>query len=190
MLHSLYTMNRHGERAADDVVVLVRLLDQWCQQNGVCLALTNEALGHQILKYISLRRGLAAHQISGPQMNIHWPDEWDDEAENIWTQWIGYTFEVDRWHDILGGVFGSDVRSWEPEGSAGWRDDLFAFLPFWIQRDTTVLDEIDPTPLPELVDTTYDPRAAKIDPYLLEHGGRRGRRLRGGAAAGVAADEA
>jgi hypothetical protein len=72
-------------------------------------------------------------------------------------------------------VFGTDERLWEARISKDWRMEILEFLPFWIYRDLDLCEDIDPTPLPDPQDLT-DANKKEIDPYIMEHGGRRARR--------------
>jgi hypothetical protein len=56
--------------------------------------------------------------------------------------------------------------------------EILEFLPWWVHRDLDLFEEIDPTPLPEPEEIAAMESSMKkeIDPYILEHGGRRARR--------------
>jgi len=190
---SLFYPNDYGERASTDVLSLVRLLRSWVQQKGADLAVSDEVLARQILKYIAMRRHWTRDQIQGPHMPLIVPPiEWNRDTEQIWEEWIWHTFDWGAWQRrILGVIFQSGVRLWEADCD-GWRNEIYDFLPAWIRRDMECFRRIDPRPLPD-VDPAVDekdPRSAKIDPYLLDHGGRKGRRLRGGHTAGIIPEEA
>jgi len=186
----LFHSNVYGETAAKDAQHIAFLVDKWIQQHGCRMSLSVDDLAHQILKYIAIRGRLASYEISGPHMPKQKRSELNSETQLIWDQWIAHTFEYEVWNSqIILPVFGSQVRLWEM-GREDWRYEIFAFLPRWIDKDPAVLERIDPRPLPDIDVVGDDPRDAKIDPYLLEHGGRKGRRLRGGHAAAIPVDEA
>lgn len=165
--------------AAEDAQGLAQMIARLLARNGLHLCLTEGRLARQILQYIWMRMAYPAHEISSPRHDRVLPEGWTSDNEMIWTDWISMTIDLDQWKsDVLQPVFGSDERTWEVHCS-GWRDELINFLPYWIARSNAKLEKIDPTLVPDLEkEEEKDPRLAKIDPYLLEHG-RRGRRIKG-----------
>lgn len=164
--------------AAEDAAGLAQMIHRLLGRFGLHLCMTEERLARQILQYIWMRMAYPAHEISVPQHERGVPDGWTRENEEIWLDWISMKIDLDQWKpEVLQPVFGSDERTWEAF-CPGWRDELFAFLPYWIARSKEKLEKIDPTPLPDPEPEEKDPRLAKIDPYLLEHG-KRGRRIKG-----------
>jgi hypothetical protein len=161
--------------AADDTALLAERIERFVRRQGVELSLTPARLARQILEYVWMRQGLSAYEIARTQ-NPAMPAGWKTTHERLWVDWIWHVFTLDDWQNlVVSSVFGTDVRSWEPEG---WREEIFEFLPAWIARSMPRFEEIDVTPLPEPEPEDMDPRLAKIDPYLLEHG-KRGRRIKG-----------
>lgn len=164
--------------AADDIMLLAEQIHSWAASHRVSLELTPVRLARHILKYVWLRQRASMYEISGPRSSRSTPAGWTSMHERIWVDWIWHAFEQDGWNRaVIDPVFGTDVRSWEVQ-CEGWRDEVFNFLPTWIARSMARFEEIDPTPLPDPEPEDTDPRTAKIDPYLLEHG-RRGRRIKG-----------
>lgn len=164
--------------ASDDALELAERIVAWAACKGVKIELTLDRLARQILRYVWMRQETGAYMIVGPRHTRLTPTGWTAHHERIWRDWIDHAFELETWNAVvMAPVFGTDVRSWEARID-GWRDELFTFLPTWIARSMTRFEEIDVTPLPEPEPEDVDPRTAKIDPYLLEHG-RRGRRIKG-----------
>lgn len=162
--------------AAEDALAIAERITVWVARKGVALELPPPRLARQILQYVWMRQTTPWHEIDGPRHQRSLPVGWTRQHERIWCDWIVHVFELEAWQrEVMDPVFGTDTRSWEPEG---WRDEIFHFLPRWIVRSIARFEEIDPTPLPDPEPEDADPRTAKIDPYLLEHG-RRGRRIKG-----------
>lgn len=166
--------------AIDDLFAVAERTETWVRAHGkVGLELKPVRLARQMLHYVWMRaQGLRWSDIDGPRHVRRAPVGWTSRHERLWVDWIHHRFELDEWRQqVLDPVFGTDERSWEAR-CAGWRDEVFAFLPRWIARDLGRFEEIDVTPLPEPEPEDTDPRLANIDPYLLEHA-RRGRRIKG-----------
>jgi hypothetical protein len=166
--------------AMDDLLAVAERTTAWVRAHGkVGLELVPAQLARQLLDYVCLRgRGASWSDLDGPRYTRSLPVGWTAHHERLWNDWIHYSFAIEDWRrQVLDPVFGTDERSWEV-GCAGWRDEVFAFLPRWIVRDMVRFVEIDATPLPEPEPEDTDPRLAKIDPYLVEHA-RRGRRIKG-----------
>jgi len=195
---ALFTCSSDDEQPASKYIeVMVDCIRDWIRKKGLLLSVTPLTIGRQILKYIAMRTRLFAHEIYGPRMVTHVPVGWTAEMQQIWEEWLAMEFTLDGWHaHVLKPTFGSGslTHPWEVDG---WREEVFYFASVWILRNLDKFEEIDPRPRPEIDATSGtgngsgggDPRDAKIDPYLLEHGGRKGRRLRGGHVAGVSADD-
>lgn len=164
--------------ASDDALELAERIMVWVACKGVKIELTPPRLARQILHYIWLRQDAGAYDIVGPSDRRILPAGWTAHHERVWRDWIDHVFEAESWgREVMEPLFGTDVRSWEVR-CEGWREEVFSFLPIWISRSMTRFEEIDVTPLPEPEPEDADPRTAKIDPYLLEHG-KRGRRIKG-----------
>jgi len=164
--------------AIEDLAAVADRIAAFVSRGKVSLELTEERLTRQLATYVTMRRSHHWSEISLPQHERTVPAGWTAANERIWVDWIHHVFEFSDWQQaVMRPVFGTDERQWEI-GAEGWRDEVFTFLPTWIARSTARFAEIDPTPLPDPEPEDTDPRNAKIDPYLLEHG-RRGRRIKG-----------
>jgi len=164
--------------------MLVKLAAEWIERLGLQFGKPQEKIIKQILYYIYLRQFHAALKICGPYGTMKWPTGWHSEEEIIWQEWLGQTLTIEGWQSLLSRVFGDEICDWE-QSCAGWRLEVLQILPAWIMRDPNRFDQIDPRPLPDEDEEETDPSKMKIDPYLLEHGGSKGRRLRGGHTAGI-----
>lgn len=164
--------------AAEDAVALASSVRSYIRWRGFTSSLTHAHMTRQILQYIWMRQRLPWHEISAPQHKRSLPAGWTPLMESVWRDCIDHKCEIETWKtEVLDPVFGSDDRTWEAY-CPGWRDEIFSFLPYWIERSAEKFADLDPTPLPDPEPEEKDPRLAKIDPYLLEHG-RRGRRIKG-----------
>ena len=166
--------------AADVAEVCDRILGFLKRRHrGIQMSLTPQKLHRSILEYIWIRYSALPTQISYPKRKQEAPRGWDIEKERIWRQWIQHVCDVRDWeHEVIRPVFGTDERLWEASIGTGWRTEILEFMPWWIYRDIDLFEEIDPTPLPDPEEIAAMEAAAKkaIDPYILEHGGRRARR--------------
>lgn len=164
--------------AAEDAVALADSVIRYIRWRGFAPSLSRAQLARQILQYIWMRQRLPWHEISIPRHKRHMPEGWSRIMESVWLDCIDQKCELETWgSEVIEPVFGRDERTWEAY-CPGWRQELFSFLPYWIERNSERFAELDPTPLPDPAPEEKDPRLAKIDPYLLEHG-RRGRRIKG-----------
>ena len=164
--------------AAEDMTLLAERIARFVGRQHLTLELKPNRLARQLLQYVWWRQRAGALELSAPRHERVCPAGWTAEHERIWIDWIWHVFELDDWQKlVIEPVFGTDVRSWEANCQS-WREEIFTFLPLWIARSMARFEEIDPTPLPEPEPEDTDPRTAKIDPYLLEHG-KRGRRIKG-----------
>ena len=126
----------------------------------------------QILHYITLRRRAQPFAISNPLFDPSAPEGWGNYEEDVWREWIDYTFTLESWNDeVMTPIFGSDVRLWEAN-IEGWREELLQFLPWWIKRSAATVAKFDPAQLPETIE-----EKSTLDPYLLEHGSARQKRM-------------
>jgi hypothetical protein len=172
-IESLTVPNKYGECAADDVTAIVRAFARYIGRHDVTMELEPRRMITQILRYIALRQKARPYEISNPMFNPSEPEGWNSDKEEIWQDWIDYTFTLESWAgEVMNPIFGMDVRLWEAN-IEGWREELFHFLPWWIRRSAAIVAKFDPTPLAE----TTEEEKSNLDPYLLEHGSARQKRM-------------
>lgn len=173
--------NAFGECAEEDAWILAGRVQAFVESAGGGLDVSRVQLMRQILKFVHMRQWNGFNDLSGPGHRSFKPQGWTPHREQVWRDWIDRTFTLEDWQtDVIGPVFGTDERSWEAR-CTGWRDELFQYLPAWMQRDVGLADAVDLTPMDLSVQDDYvDPRTAKIDPYILERGGGGKFRKRGG----------
>ena len=160
----------HLRYAPDDLFVLVQLIDKYVQRRKATLGVHANRMVTQILKYIQLRERHMWWKIEGPHANITYPPGWSEEYEELWGDWFEREFSLDSWEDeVMDPMFGTIVQPWEVDG---WRQEIYAFLPTWIQRSIHLLTPIDPTQ----TDENEEEAESAIDPYLLEHGSAKQRK--------------
>ena len=152
-----------------DIVEIVAGMDRYVRRRGTTLGLEPRRLCRQIIQYVDMRHHMGSYDISYPQFKPYKPAGWTSREEGLWRDWIQYTFSLDSWQEeVIGPVFGTDVRSWEPPRE-GWRAEIMEFLPWWIARSLTIVDAFDPSSIdPEDEELVADKK--EIDPYLLDHG--------------------
>ena len=156
--------------APDDLFVLVQIIDKYVQRRGAHLDTQPPRIVSQILKYIQLRERHMWWEIEGPHCNVTYPPDWTEEREELWNDWFARQFSLESWEDeVMGPMFGTQVQPWEVDG---WRQEIYAFLPNWIQRSISLLTAIDPTQ----TDVKEEEQESTIDPYLLEHGSAKQRK--------------
>ena len=137
--------------------------------------LQREKLAKQILQYMNLRRRCNSLDIVGPKRRVSSPDGWDDHAEQVWLDWFSNEVHLSDWmREVFRPVFGTEECGWD-YAYGGWREELFAFLPWWAQRSYAIVGAYDATPydLEAEAEADTDPRSAMVDPYLMDHGQRR-----------------
>lgn len=157
--------------AADDVFVLVQLLEKYVSRRGAILDLKPTRIVTQILNYIDIRRRHASWMIEGPRTQPSYPEGWTPEYEALWADWIERECPLENWEEeVVTPTFGTCVREWEPDG---WRSEIYTFLPIWIQRSIPLMAFLDPNHVE--TEETEETESA-IDPYLLEHGSAKQRK--------------
>jgi len=169
--------NKYGECAATDVAALVRQMNACVQRHRAQLELDEPRIVSQILTFIRLRQNASFQEISDPLFAPSTPDGWDDEDEEIWREWIDFTFTDSTWNrEVIEPVFGSgsdsDIRLWEAQ-CEGWRSELVFFLPWWIKRSMYIVTKFDPTQLEPEDEENENP---DIDAYILDHGSAKQRK--------------
>jgi len=66
-----------------------------------------------------------------PNRRIHYPHEWTQDLETMWTTWLTGRFLTPLfWQNFWGRI---PVRRWEA-GLDGWRQQMELILPMYIQR--------------------------------------------------------
>ena len=159
----MFEVNRYGECIADDVEDVVGRIKSYILRRNGYMERSHTDIVRQVLQYIQLRHTMGPLDISNPHSVPSLPVGWSDYNEEIWQDWLHHTHSIEGWRsEVMYAVFGSHVQLWEL-GCAGWRDELFDFLPWWISRSLKVVEEFDPNP-PE------EEEEENIDPYLLDHG--------------------
>lgn len=153
---------------ADDLIMLCKAIERIAKNLNVNMDITQTKLFTSIVQYIDLRREASIYDIRGPLRKLTAPVGWTPNHEAIWRQWIFHTFTIDDWNDyVMGPIFGSDERLWEP---AGWRDELYNFLPFWFLRSLSRFEEIDPSLLPDEEElAVMEEKEKKKDPYVSDY---------------------
>lgn len=168
-----YYRDVYGECMADDIIPLCKEIAAIAKELGVNMDITQTKLFTSIVQYIELRCEAPAHEIRGPHRKVTAPIGWTAKHEAIWRQWIFHAFTFDDWHErITGRIFGSEERLWEP---AGWRDEIYGFLPYWFMRSLSRFEEIDPSPLPDEEEVAAleekEKRQRQVDPYVDDYYG-------------------
>lgn len=168
-----YAPNKYDECAWDDLAYLAELLNAHIYRKGVTPELSDEKLTRQLVSYVGMRQRHRWHEISVPQHTCTKPAGWSPDNEQIWQDWLTDTFTLEDWRTLLYRVFGTDDRFWEASVE-GWRDEVFSFMPYWVQRSPKIVAAYDPRSQDEL-DEADEPES-KIDTYILEHGTAKQRR--------------
>jgi len=174
----LLQYNRYGECAAEDVMAIVSLIQDYVERRGARLALQPSMLVRQILSFLSLRQRCSIYEVSDPPNECQIPVGWDAADERLWQDWIYMKCPVESWlAEVMDPVLGTIPRLWEG-GCEGWRSELVHFLPWWIHRSAAIVSKFDPTyvELIEEDEKLEDSKRKEIDPYLLEHGTSKQRR--------------
>jgi hypothetical protein len=178
-IQQMWDTDYYDECPAADIAEVCDRIQVYLKQRSFQLSLKPQKLHRSILEYIWMRYSVPSTQISFPKRKQEAPIGWNIEKERIWRQWIFHVCDPISWaRDIMRPVFGTDERLWEARISRDWRMEILEFLPFWIYRDLDLCEDIDPTPLPDPADVGSSDAGVRreIDPYILEHGGRRARR--------------
>jgi hypothetical protein len=176
----MWDTDEYDECPAADVAEICERIKPFLARRHFQLSLQPQKLHRSILEYIWMRYSLPPYNISFPKRKQEVPQGWNIEKERIWRQHIFHVCSWDDWErEVMRPVFGTDERLWEASIGIRWRMEIFDFLPWWIYRDMDLFNEVDPTPLPEPEEIAAAEAAARkkeIDPYILDHGGRRARR--------------
>ena len=177
-MFNAFTENRWGELPAADCYAVAAAIRNFVESRRLQLDLDIDGLASSIIGYIQLRHRFPAHQISNPQRRKRTcPEGWTAQKDRIWMEWLLHYFSLNEWQtEVMYEVFGTEQSVWESHCN-GWREELYAFLPWWIRRDDYIFERIDPTPLPgpeENAGRLIDMHAMDQD----EGGGRRGGRRR------------
>lgn len=171
-----YTRNKYDECAWNDLAYLAELVNAWIRRTGATPELSDERLTRQLVSYVGMRQRHRWHEISVPQHVSREPATWTEDDEHIWQDWLSDTITLDGWRALVRRVFGTDERYWEASID-GWREEIFAFVPYWVQRSAQLVAAYDPRPTEVVVDNEEtEPQESKIDVYILEHGTAKQRR--------------
>jgi hypothetical protein len=176
----MWDTDDYDECPAADVAEVCERIRRFLTRRRFQLSLQPQKLHRSILEYIWMRYTTLPQHISYPKRKQEAPLGWTVEKERVWRQHIFRVCDWDAWiREVMHPVFGTDERLWEAPISKDWRMEILEFLPWWIYRDADLFEEVDPTPLPEPEEIAAAEAAARkkeIDPYILDHGGRRARR--------------
>lgn len=167
----------YDECPAADMANVCDRIAAFLKRRRFQMGISRPKLHRSLLEYVWMRYTKPASSISSPLSVLKGPAGWDDTKDCIWRQYIAHVCGMDEWEsEVMEPVFGECVRFWEERISTGWRLEILEFLPWWIYRDMELFEEIDPTPLPDPEEAVAASKSV-IDPYILEHGGRRARLL-------------
>jgi len=151
-------------------------IEGFLKRRKLYIDMPREHLASQIQQYMDLRRRGHPTTIVGPKRVVSKPDGWDDHAEQVWQDWFSNEVRLSDWlREVFRPVFGTNPCSWDYLCD-GWREELLLFLPWWAQRTYAIVGAYDATPYDldaeAEMETNTDPRSAKVDPYLADHGKR------------------
>jgi hypothetical protein len=169
---SLLEENEYGECAARDIEQMVFYITCLCQDKELSLGVAPQQMMRQILNYIMVRHHLHPLEMNFPQSKKQlFPEGWTQDHEDEWLEFLDEEFTPEVWQTkVIEPVFGSGSHIWE-NGCEGWRDSIPMLLSLWIQRSYDCLEE------PEEEEEEMDKYNGKIDPYLIEHGTAKQRRM-------------
>lgn len=170
---SLLKENEHGECAAYDIEQIVFYIDCLCKLKGLFLEVTPNKMIRHILNYITVRHHQHPLLMNYPKTKGQIPEGWTDDHEDQWLEYLDEEFSPEVWQQkVIEPVFGSDGgrHMWEA-GCEGWRDSIPLLLSLWIQRSYDCLEE------EEEQEEEMDKYHSKLDPYLIEHGTAKQRRM-------------
>jgi len=155
----------YRESMEGDVFETVSYIEAHLKRRGVTLEMSPRRLTAHILQYIRLRQHASFYDISTPLTEPINPVSWTAHHERVWCDWINYNCDLDSWtKEVMQPMFGTDVRFWEA-ACQGWREEIHAFLPWWIRRSMAIVEQFDPTS-----EDPIEEQQSEIDPYLLDHG--------------------
>jgi hypothetical protein len=144
----LWTENRWGECVATDVAGIVSGIVSYLERRGFDRGVPNQQIARTIIEWIWRRQTRRANQMRGPRTRAAWPAGWTAQHEDTWCEWIEIRLTPESFEaEVLMPVFGTDTRTWETV-CGGWREELFYFLPSWVERSFDRLEEISPGSAP------------------------------------------
>jgi len=155
---------------------LAEQIEGFLRRRKIYLDLSRDQLATQILQYMTVRRKAHPMEILGPKRRVSKPDGWNDHAEQVWQDWFSNEVQLSDWlREVFRPVFGLNTAGCGWDGSCdGWREELLLFLPSWAQRSFGIVGAYDASQYESDDDSEVnDPRSAKVDPYLADHGSRR-----------------
>ena len=172
--NSLLKENEYGECAARDIEQMVFYIECLCQDKGLHLEVQPHKIVRQILNYIAVRHHSHPLQMNWPVVKGRIiPEGWTDDREDEWREYLDEEFSPAVWQQkVIEPVFGSDGgrHIWEA-GCEGWRDSIPLLLSLWVQRSYDCLEEESEE------EEEMDKYNGKLDPYLIEHGTAKQRRM-------------
>jgi len=171
--NSLLEENEHGECAARDIEQMVFYITCLCQDKGLSLDVTPLKMTRQILNYIVARHRLHPLEMNYPQgKGQKIPEGWTQDHEDEWLEFLDEEFSQEVWQTkVIEPVFGDGGRHIWEAGCEGWRESISLLLSLWIQRSYDCLEE------EEEEEEEMDKYNGKLDPYLIEHGTAKQRRM-------------
>lgn len=175
----MWETDGYGECPAADVAEMCDRIVPFLKRRQFQLSLPAQKLHRSILEYVWLRYTAQPQNISYPKRKQEAPRGWNVDKERIWRQHIHHVCGLESWdREVIQPVFGTDERLWESAIGTEWRFEIMEFLPWWIYRDLDLFEDVDPTPLlePEEIAAMEAATKKEIDPYIMDHGGRRARR--------------
>lgn len=134
-----------GYCLAEDARLLADRIVAWIRHAGAETELnTAQRLAAQIIAFVCARHRAEFMSIGNPGHRIMFPADWTVEEEEVWEEWLRWRFSLEGWRRIvMKPVFGTATHSWE-DRIPGWRDELFLWLPFWVQRGRAIVRRFDP----------------------------------------------
>jgi hypothetical protein len=162
----LWSVNEQGECPAADMLGVAHLIRRFIESRGGKLSITMLELRRSLLHYVFKRQHLRQNAIMMPYHD-EYPDGWSSYHEDIWNQSIDFIYSATHWEsEVIAPIFGTDVRTWE-SSILGWRTEICAFLPSWIQRSFETVKKFDTTYSAQHEE--YDEEEeSNIDPYLRD----------------------
>jgi len=169
--NSLLKENEYGECAARDIEQIVFYIECLCQDKGLHLEVQPFKIVRQILNYIVTRHQLHPLKMNYPKAKGQLPEGWTQDHEDEWLEYLDEEFSSEVLQQkVLDPVFNDGRHLWET-ACEGWRDSLPLLLSLWIQRTYDCLEE------EEEQEEEMDKYHGKLDPYLIEHGTAKQRRM-------------
>ena len=148
----------------DDLFDVATLIQRYVVKRGGFLSMSSSDLRRELNSYVKLRLSVGRFMLERVRP-IRIPTGWTDHSERVWLDWISLTCDLESWDkEVIQPIFGTDVREWERDTE--WRQEIFAYLDEWIQRDNKIVAKFDMTSEEEVEEELY----GGLDPYMVENG--------------------